>query len=235
MADAGLFRHLSPEHLLGPSEAQLRSTFHDVRLLKNLTALVKVNRLFYSIQKYALYTDYNFVSSVRQQKFAFLRKLYYNYVTMQLQDSNFFAEVLRNRVIWASFFSWGAAQGIKIFSGVIKKKRFDFKWLMSTGGMPSAHSAGVSALATAVGCYSGFGSIVFAITAVFALIIMFDAQGLRRRTGMQAEALNRLMEDIYFKHELKQERLIELIGHTPVEVFVGAILGIVVAVFVVTV
>ncbi len=153
---------------------------------------------------------------------------------MQLQNSDFFSQIIRNRIILVSFFSWGVAQLIKIISGIIKEKRFDFKWLMMTGGMPSAHSAGVSALATAVGMFAGFDSIVFAITAIFALIIMFDAQGVRRSAGRQAEALNKMMEDIYFKHELKQERLIELIGHTPVEVFMGALLGIVVAIFVVT-
>ncbi len=153
---------------------------------------------------------------------------------MQFQNSNFFSQVIGNRIIWVSFFSWGTAQVIKIISGLIKEKRFDFKWLMMTGGMPSAHSAGVSALATAVGMLTGFDSIMFAIAAIFALIIMFDAQGLRRSTGRQAEALNKMMEDIYLKHELKQERLLELIGHTSVEVFMGAILGIVVAVFVVT-
>ncbi len=153
---------------------------------------------------------------------------------MQLQDTNFFYEVIRNRVIWASFFSWGIAQSIKIISGIIKEKRFDFRWLMSTGGMPSAHSAGVSSLATAVGMYCGFDTVVFAITAIFALIIMFDAQGLRRMTGRQAVALNKMMEDIYLKHEVKPERLMELIGHTPVEVFMGALLGIMVALFVVT-
>ena len=101
-------------------------------------------------------------------------------------------------------------------------------------GMPSAHSAGVSALATSVGMFCGFNSVMFAITAIFALIIMFDAQGLRRSTGRQAEALNKMMEDIYVKHELKQERLLELIGHTPVEVFMGALMGSIVAVFIVT-
>jgi len=125
---------------------------------------------------------------------------------MQLQHSSFFSEVLRNKIIWASFFSWGTAQLIKIISGLLQEKRFDFKWLMMTGGMPSAHSAGVSALATSVGLYSGFGSIVFAITAIFALIIMFDAQGLRRMTGRQAEVLNKIVEDIYVKHEVKHER-----------------------------
>lgn len=153
---------------------------------------------------------------------------------MQLKTTDFFEEVIRNRVIWASFFSWGLAQTIKIISGAIEERRFDFRWLMVTGGMPSAHSAGVSSLATAVGMYSGFDSVVFAITAIVALIIMFDAQGLRRMTGKQAAALNKIMEDLYLKHEVKPARLMELIGHTPVEVFVGALLGIMVAIFIVT-
>ncbi|MBI4845933.1 MAG: divergent PAP2 family protein [Candidatus Omnitrophica bacterium] len=154
---------------------------------------------------------------------------------MQLEETHyFFREVAQNRVVWASFCSWGMSQGIKIFSGIIKNKRFDFKWLLSTGGMPSAHSAGVSSLATSVGLYAGFNSLVFAITAIFALIIMFDAQGLRRMTGRQAVLLNRIAEDIYLKHEVKQDRLIELIGHTPIEVFMGAVLGILVAILVVS-
>jgi Uncharacterized protein conserved in bacteria len=144
------------------------------------------------------------------------------------------AEIVQNRLIWASFASWGIAQLIKIFSGVLKEKRFDFKWLLSTGGMPSAHSAGVSALATAVGLYCGFNTTDFAVSAIFALIIMFDAQGLRQMTGRQAKVLNRLMEDIYVKHAVKPERLMELIGHTPVEVFMGALLGISVAFVIMT-
>ncbi|MFH2137030.1 MAG: divergent PAP2 family protein [Candidatus Omnitrophota bacterium] len=153
---------------------------------------------------------------------------------MYIKATNFFEEIIRNRVIWSSCCSWGVAQGIKVFSGLIKEKRFDFKWIMGTGGMPSAHSAGVSALATAVGLSEGFDTIVFAITVIFALIIMFDAQGLRRNTGLQAEALNRIIEDIYLNRGIKQERLRELIGHTLIEVFMGALLGIVTAVFVVT-
>lgn len=153
---------------------------------------------------------------------------------MQIQKINFFSDLIKNRIIWASFLSWGIAQTIKIISGVLKEKRFDFKWLMSTGGMPSAHSAGVSSLAACAGLYSGFNSVMFAVTMIFALIIMFDAQGLRRMTGRQARLLNKIVEDIYVKHEVKQERLIELIGHTPIEVFMGAILGITVAMLVVS-
>jgi len=153
---------------------------------------------------------------------------------MQVQEVNFFEEVIRNRIIWASLCSWAVAQSIKVISGLIKEKRFDFRWIMETGGMPSAHSAGVSSMATAVGLYAGFNTMVFAIAAIFALIIMFDAQGLRRASGLQSEALNRLIEDIYLNRGIKQELLKELLGHTPVEVFMGAILGISVALLVVT-
>jgi len=154
---------------------------------------------------------------------------------MQIKEAHFLSEIIQNRLIWASFMSWGIAQLIKIFSGIIKERRFDFKWLLSTGGMPSAHSAGVSALAASVGLYRGFDTTDFAVSAIFALIIMFDAQGLRQMTGRQAKALNRIMEDIYVKHAVKPERLMELIGHTPIEVFMGALLGIAVAVVVMTI
>lgn len=153
---------------------------------------------------------------------------------MQVGTINFFKEIIQNKLICASFFSWLVAQGIKVLNGLIKEKRFDFKWIIGTGGMPSAHSAGVSALATTVGLYSGFNSVLFAISAIFALIIMFDAQGVRRMSGLQAEALNRLIEDIYLNKGIQQDRLRELIGHTPIEVFMGAILGILVAIIVVT-
>jgi len=153
---------------------------------------------------------------------------------MQVQEVNFFEEVIRNRIIWSSLCSWAVAQSIKVISGLIKERRFDFRWIMETGGMPSAHSAGVSSMAAAVGLYAGFNTMVFSIAAIFALIIMFDAQGLRRASGLQSEALNRLIEDIYLNRGIKQELLKELLGHTPVEVFMGAILGISVALLVVT-
>ena len=153
---------------------------------------------------------------------------------MQILTTDFFAEVARNKIIWSSCWSWGIAQSTKVISGLIKERRFDFRWIMGTGGMPSAHSAGVSALATAVGLVAGFDTVEFAITAIFALIIMFDAQGLRRNTGLQAEALNRIIEDIYLNRGIKQERLKELIGHTLIEVFMGALLGIVTAIFIMT-
>jgi hypothetical protein len=123
------------------------------------------------------------------------------------------------------------AQTIKVVIGVVSEKRFNFRWFVGSGGMPSSHAATVAALAASVGFKFGFGSPFFAMAFFFAFIIMFDAQGVRRQSGRQAEALNKIIEDIYLNKGVKQERLIELLGHTPVQVLIGAALGVVVAVF----
>ena len=104
--------------------------------------------------------------------------------------------------------------------------RFNVRWLFDTGGMPSSHSATVASLATAVGRFYGFDSIPFLITAVFTLITMFDAAGVRRSVGRQAGILNKMIDDLYQKRQVPDTRLKELLGHTPVEVFAGAFLGI---------
>lgn len=140
-------------------------------------------------------------------------------------DSAPFAEIFKNKVLNVTIFAWFAAQTIKVLLGVIREKRFNFRWFIGTGGMPSAHTAGSAALATACGMRFGFGSGIFAIAAMFALVTMFDAQGVRRATGKQAAILNKIIEDFYSKGRTEQERLIELIGHTPIEVIIGAIIG----------
>ena len=91
--------------------------------------------------------------------------------------------------------------------------------------MPSSHAAGATALATTCGLEFGFDSVEFALAAVFALVTMFDAQGVRRSTGQQAQILNKIMEDIYWKGKIETDRLKELIGHTPIQVFIGSIFG----------
>ncbi len=144
---------------------------------------------------------------------------------------DFFAALGKNKIFLITILAWLVAQSIKVAFGVFREKRFDFKWFVGTGGMPSSHAASVTALATSVGLTFGFNSSLFAVTFIFAFIIMLDAQGVRRSSGRQAEALNRIMEDIYFKRGIKEERLKELIGHTPFEVLVGSFLGVVVALF----
>jgi uncharacterized protein len=142
---------------------------------------------------------------------------------------NFFIEIGRNRVFLATLSGWFIAQAIKVFLGVIREKRFDFRWFVGTGGMPSSHTAAVAAMATAAGLVSGFDSVLFALALIFAIIVMFDAQGVRQATGIQAEVLNKIIDDIYYKRGLREERLKELIGHTPFEVLAGAVVGVLVA------
>jgi acid phosphatase family membrane protein YuiD len=143
-------------------------------------------------------------------------------------DNSVFS-VFQNKVFLATLIAWVSAQTIKILINSVREKRFNFRWVVSTGGMPSAHSAGVMSLATAVGIQEGFNSTVFIATLIFALVIAFDAQGVRRSTGQQAEILNKIMEDIYWRRKIQEDRLKELIGHTPFEVLVGSVIGIAIA------
>ena len=126
----------------------------------------------------------------------------------------------------AVIFAWILAQTIKVVRGVLKEKRFDFRWFLDSGGMPRSHSAAVAGLSTVVGLYYGFGSILFGITLVYSLIIMFDAAGVRRNVGRQASILNKIVSEISHGEHLAEGTLKELLGHTPIEVFVGALLGV---------
>jgi uncharacterized protein len=138
---------------------------------------------------------------------------------------SFLQQFLQNSVVWATVAAWTIAQTSKVFVQILKKRRFDFRWFVGSGGMPSSHSAGAAALATGVGLQSGFDTAVFAIALSFAVIVMFDAQGVRRAAGRQAAVLNKIVDDVYAKGEISETRLRELIGHTPVEIFAGAALG----------
>lgn len=135
--------------------------------------------------------------------------------------------VFNNKVLIITLLVWALVQGIKVLLGVIREKRFNFKWFIGTGGMPSSHAAGATALATTSGLYAGFDSAVFALAVVFAMVTMFDAQGVRRSAGQQAAILNQIMDDVYWKGKTEAGRLMELIGHTPLQVIIGAILGLI--------
>jgi hypothetical protein len=143
--------------------------------------------------------------------------------------SSFFTSLMQNKVLWITFAAWFLAQTLKVLFGVIREKRFDFRWFIGTGGLPSSHAAGATALATTCGLNIGFDSPIFALACVFAIVTMFDAQGVRRSTGRQAEILNKIMDDIYWRGKIEENRLKELIGHTPIEVIIGAIIGFFVA------
>lgn len=145
-------------------------------------------------------------------------------------NENFFRQIVKNQVLMTSLAGWVVAQTTKVLLGIIREKKFNFKWFVGTGGMPSSHVSGMMALATSVGFVCGFSSYQFAIAFVLALIVMFDAQGVRRSTGRQAIALNKIFDDIYHKKHVEEIRLKELLGHTPVEVLAGAVMGVLIAV-----
>ncbi len=122
------------------------------------------------------------------------------------------------------------AQVTKFFVHLIWKRKVDLRLFTTTGGMPSSHAAGVMGLSTTVGLICGWSSIEFAMAFGYALVVMYDAAGVRRAAGKQAACLNRIIMDIY-KQELKEAggRLKELLGHTPMQVFAGAVFGVVYA------
>jgi len=139
-------------------------------------------------------------------------------------------DMAKNKVFMTTLSAWVIAQTMKVAIGVMRLKKFDFRWFVGTGGMPSSHAAGASCLATAVGLEYGFDSVYFALAASFAIVVMFDAQGVRRATGRQARILNKITEDIYWQGRIGEGRLRELVGHTPFEVIVGFLLGVAIAV-----
>lgn len=136
----------------------------------------------------------------------------------------------RDNVIVTCLLGWFIAQFIKVILTLIKDKKIDFRRFIGAGGFPSSHAAFVTSLATAVGLTNGFNGSEFAISVVLALVVMYDAAGVRRAAGQQARILNKIVEEWEHK-DLTQtdKRLKELLGHTPKEVFAGAILGIVIA------
>lgn len=149
---------------------------------------------------------------------------------MTLEDSrSILAEFGQNKVLWATFLAWLTAQFLKVIIGVIRDKRFNFKWFLRSGGMPSSHVALSMCLTTSAGLEYGFDSGLFAVACGFAAITMFDAQGVRRHSGKQATLLNKMLEDIYAHKGLEESKVKELLGHTPVEVFAGGTLGILIA------
>ncbi len=141
-----------------------------------------------------------------------------------------FVQLYKNKIFISTLLSWAIAQTIKVIIGVIQQKKFDFRWFVGTGGMPSSHATGASCLMTLMGFEYGFDSPYFALAAAFALVVMFDAQGVRQASGRQAHILNKIMDDIYWQGKIQEGRLRELIGHTPFEVIMGFLLGVIIAV-----
>lgn len=143
----------------------------------------------------------------------------------------FWQQLVHNEILMSAGLSWILAQIIKTIIHLILTKKFVAERLIGSGGMPSCHSATVCALTTSVIINEGINSPFFAIATILSIIVMYDAMGVRRETGLQSKALNeiiQLIEDMG-KDLSADEKLKEFVGHTPIQVFVGAILGIIVA------
>jgi acid phosphatase family membrane protein YuiD len=140
--------------------------------------------------------------------------------------------LFENRILVASFIAWAIAQVTKTVYELIRYRELRLSRLVSAGGMPSSHSALVMGLATATGRIAGFESAAFAISLVLAVIVMYDAAGVRRAVSIQARILNQMIDEAFQGKPFAEKRLRELIGHTPTQVIVGGLLGIGVAILV---
>ncbi|XVE92206.1 hypothetical protein REPUB_Repub01dG0076900 [Reevesia pubescens] len=141
------------------------------------------------------------------------------------------SSIFTNYPLICAFLAFAIAQSIKMFTSWYKERRWDIKQLVGSGGMPSSHSATVAALATAIGFQEGFGGALFATALILACIVMYDATGVRLQAGRQAEVLNQIVYELPAEHPLAESRpLRELLGHTPLQVIAGGLLGVITAV-----
>jgi acid phosphatase family membrane protein YuiD len=130
------------------------------------------------------------------------------------------------RYLGPALLAWAIAQVLKVALTSVRERHLNLRVLAETGGMPSSHAAIVMGLTAAVGRLNGVTSAAFAIALIFSIVVMYDAQGVRRAAGRQAALLNRLVDDMVSLRPITDDRLRELLGHTPFEVLVGAALGI---------
>ncbi len=148
---------------------------------------------------------------------------------------NYFSELVNNKILVSTVLGWLVAQVLKTILHTIVNKKFVAERLVGTGGMPSSHSATVCGLTTAVCVICGPGSPEFAVSAAFAIVVMYDALGVRRQAGEQAKVLNQMLDSFHKMGDTDispEERLKEFVGHTPSQVVVGALIGILIALLV---
>ena len=137
-------------------------------------------------------------------------------------------ELAQFKYLYTPFLLWFCIQLFKVIWDLVTTKQFNFKRIMGAGGMPSSHSAIVMAISVLVGRETGFNSWQFALSLVFSSVVMYDAAGVRRAAGKQARLLNKIIETPGLTGVQVQEKLVEVLGHTPLQVFVGAIIGIII-------
>ena len=141
---------------------------------------------------------------------------------------NDFIGFIQNKYIYIPILLWFFIQLFKVICDLVTTKKFNFKRIMGAGGMPSSHSAIVTSLATMIGKYEGVDTPIFAVSLIMAFIVMYDACGVRRAAGKQAALLNKIIETPGLTGVQVSERLVEVLGHTPVQVFIGALIGVLV-------
>ena len=139
---------------------------------------------------------------------------------------DFMLSLLTNKVLLVPFAAWALAQVLKVVTASIAFRQLKWSYLVTMGGMPSSHSTLVCALATTVAIVEGVGSVLFAISVFFAMIVMYDAAGVRQTVSKQSVILNRMLDELLKGKPAFEHRLRELIGHSAIEVTAGAILGI---------
>ncbi len=138
-------------------------------------------------------------------------------------------QLFHNPVLRIALMAWAAAQILKLPFGYLKEGRWNWGLLLSAGGMPSSHSALMVATTHATGLFAGFDSAVFAVTFAMTMIVVYDATGVRRQAGIQAQHINTIIEELLAGHPISQEHLREVLGHTPLEALGGIVLGVLMA------
>lgn len=145
---------------------------------------------------------------------------------------NDFMAFIHNKYVIVPFLLWFGIQLFKVIYDLIVTKKFNFKRILGAGGMPSSHSAVVVGLATLIGKNEGVGTPIFAVSIILAAVVMYDAAGVRRAAGKQAKLLNKIVETPGLTGMQVSEKLVEVLGHTPLQVFVGAAIGLIVGLLV---
>ena len=135
-------------------------------------------------------------------------------------------ELLNNKMLISALLAWSLGQAVKIPVHYLIHRKWDWSLLFTTGGMPSTHSAMMSAVTLSIGLHAGFNTAAFAIAFTITMIVVYDAAGVRRQAGLHAEKINQLITEIFTSHPISEGTLKEVIGHSPPQVIVGIIFGI---------